>query len=103
LFPAVPGATDGFIVAVCQPEHALVLTWPHPDRHPVVTWAFVTEPLAGGRTRLLVRARASRAYRFQGLPLWLTLFLARLAHFIMQRKQLLTLKRLVEAGQPVEG
>ncbi len=51
-------------------------------------WGFVLDEMAPDRTRLVVRSRAARGYRFLGLPSVAMPF-ARLGHFIMQRKQLL--------------
>jgi hypothetical protein len=61
-----------------------------------VTWTFVLDQVAPGVTRLVVRARGGPGYRFHGLPLLLTRVVVRLAHFIMQRKQLLGIKRRAE-------
>jgi hypothetical protein len=55
------------------------------------------EEHARGVTRLLVRARAGPAYRFHGLPFTLTRLVARAVHFVMQRRQLLGIKRRAEA------
>ena len=49
-------------------------------------------------TRLLVRARASDDYRFHGLPKAMGLLLARIVHFIMERKQLIEIARRAEAA-----
>jgi hypothetical protein len=59
LMPAVPGAADAFVVAAVDPPRDLVLTVP--DRHGgnAVGWEHVLDPLPGGRTRLIVRGRAS--------------------------------------------
>jgi proline iminopeptidase len=98
IFPAVPGARDVFVVARCNPEHSLVLAWRLSDGRFQTTWAFVLEPLPSGRTRLLVRGRVAPGYHPYGLPQWLALYLGRPAHFIMQRKQMVNIKRRVEAG-----
>lgn len=58
VFPALPGATDAFVVAAAQPPHELVLTGPAGGT-PRVSWAFLLEPRPDGRTRLLVRSRVS--------------------------------------------
>jgi hypothetical protein len=57
--PAVPGAADAFVVAAVDPPRDLLLTVP--DRHGsnAVGWEHVLDPLPGGRTRLIVRGRAS--------------------------------------------
>ena len=97
IFPALPGATDGFTLASFDPNHFLVLGWNAPDRSWRVTWAFVLDEAAPGVTRLLVRARGGPGYRFHGLPLLLTRITVRVVHFIMQRKQLLGVKRRAES------
>ena len=53
-----------------------------------MTWAFVLEERAVGSTRLIVRVRAGRSYSFYGLPAWIGMPAVRLAHAIMERKQL---------------
>jgi len=95
VFPAVPGATDGFTLLAFEPERFLVLGWLSPDRSPLVTWAFVLQELAGG-TRLIVRARGGPAYAFHGLPPWISQRVIRLVHFIMQRKQLIGIANRAE-------
>jgi hypothetical protein len=97
VLPALPGATDVFVVAQCEPEHSLVLAWRLPSGKNQTTWAFVLEELRPGRTRLLVRGRVAPGYRPYGLPQWLALPTGALAHFIMQRKQLLGIARRAEA------
>jgi hypothetical protein len=87
LFPALPGATDGFLVLDYKPERFLVLG------SEAATWAFVLESAGRNQTRLITRARGKAAYSFHRLPL----ALVRLVHFIMQRKQLLEIARRAEA------
>ena len=57
-------------------------------------------------TRLILRARASDGYRFHGLPKAVGLWLARVVHFIVERKQLLEIARRAErhgeGGVPYE-
>jgi hypothetical protein len=65
VMPAVPGATDAFIVATVDPPRDLVLTVPDGHGGQAVAWEHVLEPIDGGRTRLVVRGRAS--------PHWLDL------------------------------
>jgi hypothetical protein len=62
VLPAVPGATDAFVVAAVEPPKALVLTSERGPK-PAVSWSFVLHPLADDRTRLLVRVRAGAAWR----------------------------------------
>jgi hypothetical protein len=97
IFPAVPGAKDGFVVARCEPEHSLVLAWRLPGGTYLTTWAFVLEQPEPNRTRLIVRGRVAPGYRPLGLPQWFAKLTAPWAHAIMERKQLLGVKRRVEA------
>ena len=59
VMPAVPGAKDAFVVAAVEPPRDLVLTVPDGHGGNAVAWEHLLEPLDGGRTRLIVRARAS--------------------------------------------
>jgi hypothetical protein len=59
VMPAVPGAQDAFVVATVDPPRDLVLTVPDGHGGQAVVWEHVLEPLDGGRTRLIVRGRAS--------------------------------------------
>jgi hypothetical protein len=59
VFPAIPGATDAFIVAVVEEPWNLVLTVPEEDGGNLVSWDFLLKPLDHGYTRLIVRARIS--------------------------------------------
>jgi hypothetical protein len=88
IFPALPGVTGGFTLLAFDPERFLILGWLEKGR-PVVSWAFVLEDAEPGTTRLIVRARGGKDYRFQGLPEWLSAPVGRAAHFVMQRRQLL--------------
>ena len=62
----------------------------------VVTWSFMLVEIDENTTRLIVRARASDDYRFHGLPKAMGLLLARMVHFVMERKQLLEIARRAE-------
>jgi hypothetical protein len=97
VFPALPGASDAFTVLAFEPDRSLILGW-WGECKPIVTWAFVLEPVTGGATRLIVRARGAHGYRFHGLPSWLSKAVIRLVHFVMQRKQLLEIARRVESS-----
>ena len=101
IFPGLPGVTEGFIAMTVEPERVLTLGWPLPDGTPNVTWTFVLNEVDPGVTRLLVRVRAGAGYRFHRLPLRLTRLVVRVVHFIMQRKQLLGIKRRAES-MPVD-
>jgi Protein of unknown function (DUF998) len=59
VMPAVPGATDAFVVVAIDPPRDLVLTVPDGHGGHAVAWEHVLEPIDGGRTRLVVRGRAS--------------------------------------------
>ena len=59
VFPAVPGATEGFTLAAFERDRFLILEWKTPDGVRMVSWAFVLEPLDACSTRLMVRARGS--------------------------------------------
>jgi hypothetical protein len=96
VFPALPAAKDVFIVAQCEPEHSLVLSWRLPDGRYQTTWAFVLQQPQLNQTRLIVRGRVASGYRPYGLPEWLAMRVGRLAHFIMQRKQLLDIAHRAE-------
>jgi hypothetical protein len=97
VFPALPGVTEGFLVLAFEPHRSLILTWPGRDGSPTVTWAFVLEPRPGNATRLIVRVRAGRGYRFHGLPAWISEPAIRLVHFVMERRQLLGIAARVRA------
>ena len=59
IMPAVPGATDAFVVSAIEPLRDLVLTVPDGRGGHAVAWEHALFPLEGGRTRLIVRGRAS--------------------------------------------
>ena len=59
VMPAAPGARDAFVVARMEPPRDLVLIAPDGQGGYAVAWEHVLEPLEGGRTRLITRARAS--------------------------------------------
>ena len=100
LFPAVPGATDGFHVLQFEAGRSLVLGWrPAPNAVPIMTWAFVLDAVNEGTTRLVVRARAARGYPFYGLPPGIGMPFIRFGHFIMQRRQLLGIAHRAESRQ----
>ena len=97
IFRALPGATEGFTLLAIEPERVLTLGWLAVDGKPEVTWTFVLEQMAPGVTRLLVRVRGGPGYRFHGLPRVLSRLAVRVVHFIMQRKQLLGIRRRAES------
>lgn len=92
ILPWTPdGPDDGFVVRAVEPERALVLG----DDRGSMTWAFVLEPTGERCTRLVNRGRVWYKRPAVGLMWRLVL---RPIHFGMQRRQLLNLKRRVEAG-----
>jgi proline iminopeptidase len=106
IMPALPGATDAFVVSEVAPPLILVLSVPLPEQSQRsvgneqnqqayrVSWAFVLDPLDKGQTRLLVRARLSvilQRIPFLGMvrfPTIIARILVRPIHFIMAQKQL---------------
>jgi len=59
IMPAVPHATDAFVVASVDPPRDLVLTVADGHGANAVAWEHWLEPIDGGRTRLIVRGRAT--------------------------------------------
>jgi hypothetical protein len=97
LFPALPGATDGFTLLAFKPNQFIVIGWPSPaGGAPLMTWAFVLEDTPIGSTRLVVRARVGPGYEFQKLPWWIGKPVTRVVHFVMERRQLLGIARRAE-------
>jgi hypothetical protein len=96
VFPALPGVTDCFTLLAFESERYLILGW-RPHDTLVMTWAFVLNEVTSSSCRLVVRAREGAGYHFHALPRWLTSRIGPVVHFIMQRKQLLGLKRRAES------
>ena len=96
VFPALPGRQDGFTLLTQDRDRSLTLGWLGTDGRPIVTWAFVLDQVGDRATRLIVRARGRKGYRFLGAPQWISVAAARLAHFVMERKQLIGLAQRVE-------
>jgi len=116
VLPSLPGTKDSFIVGAVEPERDLILTVPAAGGGLVVTWEFFLEPLAQGRTRLLVRGRVSsqwppgragkpvasprpieRVYTLLArIPPWLMAPVALFGHGLMQARQLREIKRRAE-------
>ncbi len=70
VLPGTPDGTAGFLVGSVAPPRELVLEWPgRSGGAPTASWAFVLRSLPGERrTRLLVRARLSRAVLRERAP-----------------------------------
>jgi hypothetical protein len=96
IFPALPAVTDCFTLVAFEPERHLVLGWRSYESL-VMSWSFVLNEVMSGSCRLVVRARAGADYRFHALPWWVTSRIVPVVHFIMQRKQLLNIKRRAES------
>ena len=90
VLPWTPTADDGFVVRAIEPERALVLG----EETGSISWAFVLEPIDEGSTRLIARVRTW--YKHLATRLMLELVWHPI-HFGMQRRQLLNIKRRVEA------
>jgi hypothetical protein len=54
VFPALRGAKDVFVVAQCEPERSLVLSWRLPSGQYQTTWAFVLEQSQPDQTSCVV-------------------------------------------------
>ena len=128
VMPATPGRTDAFIVAAVDPPRDLVLTVPDGRGGHAVAWEHLLEPIDGGRTRLIVRGRASshwldlaraegpasqhhffieRAYAVLArLPRPLLIAVAGVGHRLMESRHLRGIQRRstarADAGAPVE-
>ena len=115
IMPAVPGASDAFVVASVEAPRDLILTVPDGHGGNAVAWEHVLDSLDGGRTRLIARARASsrwldlartappaghrrifieRAYAMLArLPLPLIVGFAALGHRFMEARHLRGIQR----------
>lgn len=90
IFPQTPRAEDRFVVQAVEPERTLVLG----DDVGSMSRAFVLEPAGESSTRLITRSGGA----YDRLALGLMLKIGwHPVHFGMQRRQLLNLKRRVEA------
>ncbi|HEU5323419.1 MAG TPA: hypothetical protein VFX28_21600 [Methylomirabilota bacterium] len=91
------GGMARMVVAGVVPGRAMTLVPPgdaeRAAREGVATgvWSFALEPAAGDATRLVMLSLAARP-RVADLLFWEP------AHFVMERKMMLTIKRLAEAG-----
>jgi pyruvate/2-oxoglutarate dehydrogenase complex dihydrolipoamide acyltransferase (E2) component len=102
VMPALPGATDAFIVADVRASRHLVLSVPMPSGVVRASWAFVLDPL-GRRTRLIVRARLGELRMTLPrigevtVPPGVAQIIAAVVHLPMQRKQVLGIRDRAEA------
>jgi len=62
IVPAIPGATDAFIVAFVEPPRRLVLTVPDAVGGSQVSYEFHLQPLDNDHSRLVMRGRISRRW-----------------------------------------
>jgi len=93
--------TAKMIAGVVRPDRAFVMVTPADWerlqaglRGQEGTWGFTLQPVAAGQTRLIARGRGLPAKTF-GTRM-ANLFFWEPAHFVMERKMLLTIKRLAE-------
>ena len=80
----------GWFVADLEPNSHLVLR----DEIEHGSWSFVLQPLPENKTRFIIRARGDRPASLLRWMFHLSVFEP--AHFIMERKMMLTLKELAE-------
>jgi hypothetical protein len=103
---ATPKHYDGqakMIAAVVEPERAFVMV-SAPDWRRIQagqpgqegSWGFTLEPAGDGQTRLIARGRGALARSFRSRVTVLLFWEP--AHFIMERRMLLTIKRLAEGA-----
>jgi hypothetical protein len=119
IVPAVPGATDAFIVAFVEPPRHLVLVVPDAVGGSQVSYGFHLEPLDGNHTRLVMRGQISSRWpaapkagpasapppifieRVYGIlariPKPLKLGAAYIGHHFMESRMLRNIKRRAEA------
>ena len=93
--PAIP-------VAIVEGNHALVLGGKDdPEHHiPLVSWAFVLEPVSGDATRLLIRWRSRTPMTVYDLVF--SKYLLEPIHFTMERRMMLGIRERAEAGRSQE-
>ena len=109
-----PDGKTWFVVAEVEPERTLVLrsSLEVPGFRPYdpaqgrprffvdSSWTFALEPLAS-RTRVLTRVRSAQRPRLVGLVAGFLLFDP--AHYVMQTRQLVRVRRLAEAAELVKA
>lgn len=85
----------GWFVTDLEPNRHLVLR----DKIELGSWSFILRPLPDNKTRFIIRARGDRPASLLRWMFHLSVFEP--AHFIMERKMMLTLKELAE--RPAEA
>lgn len=95
-------------VVSLEPDRALVLR--PPGESPAWTWAFVLEPVDDGTTRLLARMRSNPSnssldplVAFPTIQRATNYLFWEPAHFVMERKMLVGIKRRAEGQVPIES
>ena len=118
VLPAIPGATDVFLLAEVEVPRRLVLTVPDASGGIQVSWEFLLRPVDQGCTRLIVRARISprwlaptqarstsssgpilieRIYAvLERTPKSIMLAAAGIGHYLMESRMLRGIKRRAE-------
>ena len=118
VLPAIPGATDVFLLAEVEVPRRLVLTVPDAGGGIQVSWEFLLRPVDQGCTRLIVRARISprwlaptqarstsssgpilieRIYAvLERTPKSIMLAAAGIGHYLMESRMLRGIKRRAE-------
>jgi hypothetical protein len=97
------GGRARMVAALVEPMHSLVLATPG-DWELIrsgkegldTTWAFVLQRKGANTTRLIARLRSAANVGFGGRVL--NLIFWEPAHFVIERKMLLTIKKLAEAN-----
>ena len=102
IVPALPNATDRFVVWDVAAGSHLIMGLPLADGAHRATWGIVLEPRASG-TRVYARARVARAVfgdgRLAGVAVAAVRSLGPPAHYVMQRRQLAGIAERV-SGRP---
>jgi hypothetical protein len=89
-----PEGYPAYQVEAIEPGHALILGGNDPEMG-MHSWAFVLEPIDEPTTRLIVRSRDDYPPTLANVVLWR--LITEPAHFMMERKMLLGIKRRAEA------
>ena len=122
--PAIPGATDGFVVARLDRARDLTLTGLR-NASTRATWEFLLRELPGGRTRLVTRGRVAsdwlapspqvpgpprqplpieRVYGWLAkLPRWALVPFAGFGHHLMVSRQLHGIRHRAESAREQRG